>query len=71
MNQKKTSHRKELLIAFLVSLGLLGAVIGMTFWYQSYQNIRFEPVTLIISDAVGFLIIFGIIYHFLKKNHEE
>lgn len=64
---KKQSHKKELLIALLISLALLGVVIGATFLYQSYRNVTFEPIAMIIGDAVGFLITFAIVYHFVKK----
>ena len=66
-NIQKKSHKKELLISLAISLVLLGMVIAAAFIYQSYRNVQFEPVAMIIGNAVGFLIIFAIVYHFVKK----
>lgn len=70
-NYQKQSHKKELLIALIISVVLLGLVIGATFLYQSYRHVQFEPVAMIIGDAVGFFVVFGLVYHFLKKPDEN
>ncbi|MBQ6153340.1 MAG: hypothetical protein IJJ15_06305 [Ruminococcus sp.] len=67
----KKSHKKELLIALIVSVVLLGIVIAATLIYQNYRHVQFEPIALIVADAVGFLITFAIVYHFVKRPEDE
>lgn len=67
----KKSHKKELLISLIISLVLLGIVIGVSILYQSYRNVEFDLTWMIIGDAVGFLITFAIVYHFVKKPDDE
>lgn len=70
-NYRKKSHKKEMLIALIISAALLGVVVGATFLYQSYRHVQFEPVAMIIGDAVGFLITYAIVYHFVKKPDDD
>ena len=68
---QKKSHKKEMLIALIISLVLLGVVVGVSFLYQSYRHVQFDMLWMIIGDAVGFLITYAIVYHFIKKPDDE
>ena len=69
-SQKRRFPLREVLISLGVSLGLLGAVVGASIWYQAARNVVFEPITMIICDAVGFVFLFAIVYHFVRKPAE-
>ena len=60
-----------MLIALIISLVLLGVVVGVSFLYQSYRHVQFDMLWMIIGDAVGFLITYAIVYHFIKKPDDE
>lgn len=60
-----------MLIALLISLGLLGVVIGLTAWYQGYKGSEIDTKVMVITDAIGFVIMYGIVYHFVKTPDEE
>ncbi|MBQ3417560.1 MAG: hypothetical protein IJH32_06980 [Ruminococcus sp.] len=70
-NYQKKSHKKEILISLIVSLCLLGIVIGVSFLYQSWRHVQFDLLWMFIGDAVGFLIIWAIVYHFIKKPDDD
>ncbi len=75
--EKKKFPWKELLISFGITCALLGVVIGLTVWYQSslsgVASVLFEWNTteLIIGNAIAFLIMFLIIFHFVKKPKKK
>ena len=69
--ERKRKNIKALIISFFISAALLGLVIGMSLWYQSYRNVTFEPVAMLVCDAAGFLTVFSIVYHFLKTPTDQ
>ena len=60
-----------MLVALIISLVLLGVVVGASFLYQSYRHVQFDLLWMIIGDAIGFLIIYAIVYHFIKKPDDN
>lgn len=79
-NKKNTIQWKALLISFGVTCVILGIVIGLTIWYQNSLSgtgkiiFRWDATELIVGNGIAFLIMFAIIYHFIKKpkdKHEQ
>lgn len=71
MRNKKRSRGREMLISLAITVGLLLVIIGLTFWYQWYSGTAFDFMTLLITDSVGFLIMYGIVYHFVKTPDDN
>jgi len=69
--EKKKIQWKALLISFGATCVLLGIVIGLTIWFQNTSKTviqwRWDMPELIIGNGIAFLIMFAIIYHFVKK----
>lgn len=68
MKKKKS---KNLLIALIIAIVVLAIVVGISFWYQSYKNVQFDTLTMIIIDIIGFLAVFGISYRFIRGPKVE
>ncbi len=79
---KKTEKKskiqwKALLISFGITCVLLGIVIALTIWYQTSvvtnQIVKWEWNTpaVWIGNGIAFLIMFLIIFHFVKKPKEK
>ncbi len=78
MKNKKTKIQwKALLISFGITCVMLGIVIGLTVWYQSSLSstgkilFRWDATELIIGNGIAFLIMFAIIFHFVKKPKKD
>lgn len=71
MKKKENEKAKNLLTSLIVSILVLGVIVAATFWYQDYKNVVFDKWVVIISDAVGFLVVFGIVYAFMKGPKKE
>ena len=69
--KKKEKKGKYILISFLVALVLLALVTLAAFLYQSYKNVVFDKWMIIISDIVGFIIVFFITYLFIRPKKVE
>lgn len=60
-----------MLLSLLIALGLLGLIVGISLWYQAYSGSAIDAKVMIITDAIGFLVMYGIVYHFLKPIDEQ
>ena len=70
-NEKKKRLLRARLIALGVSLALLAAAMGVTFWQYSKFKAAYLPFDLtaaLIINAVGAVLMYLIVCHFLKKN---
>ena len=70
MNKKKR-HTKEALVALIISSVLLALVVFASFWYEKHFNVKFDTVGMIVSDAIGFLLIFSIVFHYEKRTNDN
>lgn len=72
---KKKFRWQEPLIAFGITCALQALVIGLTIWYQSSVvtgiNWVWDMKEMWIGNGIAFLIVFAIIYGFIKKPKEE
>ena len=75
--EKKGSRLKALLISFAITCAMLGAVIGLTIWYQSsvvtnaIVKWEWNTPSVWIGNAIAFLIMFAIVYHFVKPKKQD
>lgn len=75
--EKKESKLKALLLSFGITCLMLGAVIGLTIWYQtsvvtnSVVKWEWNTPSVWIGNGIAFLIMFAIVYHFLKPKKKE
>ncbi len=66
MNKNK---KKAMCTALLVSLVLLVIAVSGTLLFDYYMEyIQFDIVGMIIGHAIGFLLLFSIIYRYLKND---
>lgn len=69
MNKNK---KKAMLTALLVSLVLLVLAVAGTLLFDYYMEyIQFDMVGMIIGHAIGFLLLFAIIYKYEIKDDSE
>lgn len=74
---KKKFDWKILLLSFGITCVILAVVIGLMIWWYSItmanSQIDWEWNTPLvwIGNGVAFLIMFGIIHHFLKKPKDD
>ncbi len=64
-------RRRELLLSLLIAVVLLGVIVGLSFWFQHAYGIRFDTWIMVGTDAVGFLILFGIVHHFIRTPDDD
>lgn len=69
-NDRKKEILKSLLISLIIAAVVLGAVIAFTFWFQGYKNTSFNPTIIIVSDIIGFIVVFFISFMNLKPKKE-
>ena len=73
--KKKKIQWKAVWISFGVTCVMLGIVIALTIWFQNsvMTLVQWEWNTpeVWIGNAIAFLIMFAIIYHFVKKPKED
>lgn len=74
MKEKKKFHLKEFLIALGITLALFGAATGIA--YSQYRRftaayLPFDLKTVMIANGVGALLLFLVLFHFLKKNKDK
>lgn len=75
--EKKTIQWKALLISFGITCLMLGAVIGLTIWYQTsvvtnaIVKWEWNTPSVWIGNGIAFLIMFAIIFHFVKKPKKK
>lgn len=75
--KKKKTDWKTLLLSFAITCVILGIVIGLMIWWYSvamaHTQIHWEWNTPLvwILNGVAFLIMFGIVHHFLKKPRDD
>ncbi len=69
MNKKKR-HTKEALVALGISSVLLALVIFASIWYENHFNVKFDTIGMIVSDAIGFVLVFFIIFHYEKRTND-
>lgn len=72
---KKYKNTKELIISLIAALVMFGAGMGVALWQRAATLSRVdEPMavgTIIIVNALGALVMFGIVYHFIKKPKDD
>ena len=70
-NEKRKKLLKARLIALAISLAMLAAALGVTFWQYGKMKAAYLPFDLTIAliiNGVGFVFLYLIVVHFLKKN---
>lgn len=68
--KKEQSRARALLISLGVTLGMLALVMGMAYWYQSATGMQLDPKGMWTGNAIGGVIMFLIVYHFVRKPKE-
>lgn len=75
--KEKKVQWKALGISFGIACVMLAAVIGLTVWYQTsvitsaVVKWQWNTPEVWIGNAIAFLIMFAILYHFIKKPKEK
>lgn len=71
--KEKKIQWRALLISFGITCVMLGIVIGLSIWYMNNLSgtgrilWKGDAIELIIGNGIAFLIMFAILYHFIKK----
>lgn len=68
--EKRKSNWKAPVLALVITLVMLAAVMGMAWWYQSSTGMELDPKGMWIANAIGGVIMFLLVYHFVKKPKE-
>ncbi len=67
MKDKKQFNWKEWLISLIVTLVMLGLVMGAQYWYTSVTGIELDTKFVWIGNLVGGVMMLFIVHHFVKK----
>lgn len=67
MKDKKKFNWKEWLISLIVTLVMLGLVMGAQYWYTSVTGIELDAKFVWIGNLVGGVMMLLIVHHFVKK----
>lgn len=71
MKDKKKFNWKEWLISLIVTLVMLGLVMGAQYWYTSVTGIELDANFVWIGNLVGGVMMLFIVHHFVKKPKEN
>ena len=69
-SKKKNRNLRALLISLGITLVLLAVVMGMAWWYQNATGMELDAKGIWIANGIGGLLVFLILYHFIKKPKE-
>ena len=69
--RKKKFRWQEPLIALLITLAMLGAVMGAICWYTGTMHVELDARAMWTGNAVGGLIMFFIVYHFIRRPDDS
>lgn len=65
----KKFNKKAFLVALVVSLVLLVVAVAATLLFDYYNNsIQFDTLGLVLGHAIGFLLLFFIVYRYEAKE---
>lgn len=65
----KKFNKKAFLVALVVSLVLLVVAVAATLLFDYYNNtIKFDALGLVLGHAIGFVLLFCIIYRYEAKD---
>ena len=67
MKDKKKFNWKEWLISLIVTLVMLGLVMGAQYWYTSVTGIELDTKFVWIGNLVGGVMMLFIVHHLVKK----
>ena len=67
MKEKKKFNWKEWLISLIVTLVMLGLVMGVQYWYTSVTGIEPDAKFVWIGNLLGGVMMLFIVHHFVKK----
>ena len=67
----KKSKLKEWLISLIITLVMLGAVLGAQYWYTKTTGIELDTLFVWIGNAVGGLLMLFLVHHFVKKPKDQ
>ena len=68
-NKNKT---QALITSLIISLVLLVVLVVATLLFDHYMTaIEFDTVGMIAGHSIGFLLMFLVIYHYLKKDDSD
>ena len=68
--EKKKFNWKEWLISLVITLVMLGAVMGAEYWYTSTTGIALEQGAVWIGNLIGGVLMLFIVHHFVKTPDE-
>lgn len=71
MKDKKKFNWKEWLISLIVTLVMLGLVMGAQYWYTSVTGIELDTKFVWIGNLVGGVMMLFIVHHFVKKPKDN
>ena len=71
MKGKKKVNWKEWLISLIITLVMLGLVMGAQYWYTSMTGIGFDIKWVWIGNLVGGFIMLFIVHHFVKTPDKD
>lgn len=71
MEKKKKFNWKEWLISLLITLVMLGAVMGAEYWYTSTTGMALDASAVWIGNLIGGLLMLFIVHHFVKSPKSD
>ena len=71
MKENKNTRLKEWLISLIITLVMLGLVMGAQYWYTGMTGILFDTKWVWIGNLVGGVIMIFIVHHFVKRPKDD
>ena len=69
--KKKKFNWKEWLISLIVTLVMLGLVMGAELWYTNTTGMQLDQKWVWIGNLIGGIIMLVLVHHFVKAPRDE
>ena len=69
--KKKKFNWKEWLISLIVTLAMLGLVMGAELWYTNTTGMQLDQKWVWIGNLIGGIIMLFLVHHFVKAPKDE
>ena len=71
MQNKKKFEWREWLISLIITLIMLGLVVGAQYWFTQTTKIELDTKFLWIGNVIGSVLMLFIVHHFVKKPKDD